>query len=337
MKPYVPVIKKVAESESVLVERALPTEGIIRTQTGSEVKPFDHIGECTVSHNLLVLPVKFKPKDPKTSDKFYYSGSVIGKAYSKQVTAPYNGYLFKDDKDNLYKFKQIESRHTLLAGVWGTIEKIKEKKSVLIKTTVLDLSLVATTKTTFSGEFVVFPNPSDNLKKHYLSGFSSGGGGRIVYVGDHATLELVAEAYKLGVGCLLAGSATKETVNFAKKKNMGLGLLSGFGDISTPKETYDLLNEVGNRFVFFQGERNLLRIPVSPGELKKTKSRKRRKKSVLKSLRKNVKVVVLEKPYFGHIGKVDSVSDYSIFVKFPDKPDIKEPVEVKLPNVLAIE
>jgi hypothetical protein len=217
------------------------------------------------------------------------------------------------------------------------VEKIKEGKSVLIKTNTLELNLVAATNASFSGEFVVFPNPSDNLKKHYLSGFSSGAGGRIVYIGDHAPLDLVVEAYRLGVGCLLAGSANKDTVNYAKSKNMGLGLLSGFGEITTPHETYQLLSDVGNRFVFFQGERNLLRIPVSPDELKKSKTRKRKNKVVLKSVKKGLKVMVLEKPHFGHIGVVDSVGDYSIFVKFPDKPEIKELVQVKLPNILAVE
>jgi hypothetical protein len=298
------------------------------------IKPFDHVGESTVSHNLTVLPKDFKPHKSKEPNKFFYEGSVIGKTGSQNVKAHFNGYLYKDEKDKVYKFREVEKKFTLLSGAWGTIEKVKENKSALLKTRTKDVIFVASTDAAAEGELIVFPNPSEMLQGHYLQGFTRGAAGKIVYAGDYVEESLVKEAYELGVGALLVGSASKRAMTFAKSNNMSFGIFGGFGQMKTPQVTYDFLLGVSNRFVFFHGERNILRVPLSPDDEENKGSAKKSKSTVLRYVRKGLTVLVLQKPHFGKVGKVDSVSGYSIFVKFEDG---KEPVEVKLPNLLALE
>jgi hypothetical protein len=326
----VPRIKKVVESNNVYMERVLPNPGHIHAKIGDEVKPFDHIGSCSISHSLMKFPKKFKPSKKKSDKQYVPFGSKLGSVDKETITAPFNGHLFKDTDSGKYLFKEIESKYSLLAGVWGNIDKISEGHSVLIKTQLMDMQLVASTKKYFTGELIVFPNPWHTLEKYYLTEFVAGAGGKIIYVGNTVDVELLVEAQRLGVGGILAGSCNKETFTFAKSRDINLGIFTGFGMIDTPSEVFDYLKTVSNRFVIFQGEKNLLRVPIpEPTE----KSKKTSVENVLVELEKDMRVFLLEKNYFGQVASVDNVGESSIFVKLPKA---KNPVEIHLPNFLAL-
>ncbi|RJR27290.1 hypothetical protein C4561_02570 [candidate division WWE3 bacterium] len=327
---YIPVISKLQFNENVFIERVLPVEGEIQVEQGKDVVPYDHTGVCMYSHRVVNLPKNFKPKSFKKDGQFFYYGVDLGKVDSSKVTAPYNGNLFKKE-DGTFLYKEVEGKYILLSGVWGNVDKIIEKRSVLIKTRTYDLNLVAATNLTFAGELIVFPNPSHVLEKFYLDEFTSGAAdGKIVYVGNHVTINLLNEAIKYGLGGVIAGSADKRTFQYARKNNICFGLFSGFGDIPTPDDVYKVLNEVTNRYVFFQGERSILRIPMPP----EATPVKMKTSGPLKFVKKGMQVVVLQKPYFGKIGIVDRNTESSIFVKFNSTENA---VEVRVPNVYAID
>jgi hypothetical protein len=326
----VPRIKKVIESNDIYMERVLPNPGNIHAKIGDIVKPFDHIGSCTISHSQMKLPKRFKPVKNKNEKQYLQFGTKIGSVDKETITAPFNGHLYKDENTGKYVLKEIESKYTLLAGVWGVIDKLSEGHSVLIKSNIMDIQLVASTKRYFTGELIVFPNPWHTLEKYYLTEFVAGAGGKIIYVGNSVDTELLIEAQRLGVGGILAGSCDKDTFSFAKSRDINLGIFTGFGIIDTPTEVFDYLKTVSNRFVIFQGEKNLLRVPIpEPTSITKKKT----VENVLIELKLDMRVFLLDKNYFGYTAVVDNIGESSIFVKLPE---VKNPVEVRLPNFLAL-
>ncbi len=79
--------------------------------------------------------------------------------------------------------------------------------------------------------------------------------------------------------------------------------------------------------MFFEADRNLLRIPMSkPLETLSVKK-------PLKLLKAGDAVQILQNPYFGEMGEVDSISVSSIFVKIPKSGSL---VEIKVPNFFAL-
>ncbi|HNS71179.1 MAG TPA: hypothetical protein PKK07_00470 [bacterium] len=357
---YAPVLKKLTDNRNTYIERALPSAGEIFIKEGDEVRPFDKIGECVYSQRRTIYPPSFKPDNLKTDRKFYYAGSVLGKLKSKNIQSPYNGNLSKiDNSRGGYSFDEAESKYVLLSGTWGKVQKVYEKRSVLISTITRDLLFAASTEVHVSGELVVFPNPMEILEKYYLESFSKNNFGKIVYVGHFADLEVVKRACEMGTVAVLAGSAHRSTFNYAKSKGLGFGVISGFGVLETPDPIYRFLSSISYRHVFFQGEGNILRIPMSPEDQKTipsskidvnndNKSRKSKKKkkeenilnesvtelNIIREVVPGLDVIVLQSPNFGKIGTVDRVEDSSIFVKFNNENDT---AEVKLPNFFLIE
>jgi hypothetical protein len=326
-----PVVTKVFDSKDVLIERVLPVPGNIIVTPSTKVVPYDHLGQCLFSQKTLRLPRTFRPRGFKNQDQFYFYGVELGKDSGKKISAPFNGNLHKT-QNNAFEYKEETKKYALLSGVWGVVDNVTTSNSVSIKVNTRDLNLVVATRTSFAGELVVFPNPSHLLEKFYLQEFASGApDGKIVYVGNRISLSMLQEAAKYGVGGVVAGSADAETYKFALKTKISFGLFGGFGDIQTPDEVYTVLNNVSNRYVFFQGERNLLRIPIPPEEsvLSLTPS----VKGPIVEVKKEMRVIVLQHPYFGKTGVVDKVGGASIFVKFKVN---ETAVEVHLPNFLVL-
>ncbi len=326
-----PVVTKVLNSKEVLIERVMPVPGQLIVTENATVVPFDHIGVCNFSQKLLKLPKHFRPAHFKKPGQFYYTNNLLGKNRRSVISAPYNGHLYAMP-DGDFEFREDPKKYTLLSGVWGKVAKIVDKNAVLIKADTKDINLVAATKSYFAGELVVFPNPSHLLEKFYLEGFASGASdGKIIYVGNHVSLSLLKDAVKYGVGGIVAGSADTETYRFAVSSGVSFGIFGGFGDIATPDEVYTILNNVPNRYVFFQGERNLLRIPMPPEQ--EVSSIEPNNPKIIAEVEKGMRVLVLQRPYFGKSGVVDRVAESSIFVRFSIN---ENPVEVRLPNFFIL-
>ncbi len=326
-----PVISKILLSKGDYIERTLPVPGDVLVTTNTEVAPYEHIGICNFSQKILKLSPKFKPSKFKKDGQFYYYNIALGKDGKNVINAPYNGNLHKIDNVG-FEFREEVKKYILLAGVWGNVVKVIEKNSILLQSNFTDVNLVASTNNNFAGELVVFPNPTRLLERFYLEGFASDSAdGKIVYVGNHVSLEFLKEAVKYGLGAILGGSADKEAFRFAEDIGINFGLFAGFGEITTPEEIYNLLNSVSNRYVFFQGERNILRIPMPKDDSLMAVSANLDK--VLVDVTKGMRVVVLQRPYFGETGVVDTVNESSIFVKFGLK---ENPIEIFLPNFLVL-
>lgn len=327
---YIPVLKKVIYSDNILLERALPLKGTISAHSGQKVEPFHKLGIAKVSYSYLELGPKIKLVKGKDVGSFVYSGKKIGSVGLHSVIAPFDGYIAK--RHDSYVLRQENRDYWLLAGVWGEVVDVIKDTSILIKTQAVDIHLTVSTNKNIEGELIVFPNPSDLLEMQYLENFTKNVEGKIIYVGDFATYKFMKRAYELGVAGVLAGGADKNTFVFAKENGMFLGVFTGFGYEHIPGFIYDILKDVSSRYVFMYGDKGILRIPMpaqSSGQNLSTKNT-----SPFRLVEKGLKVQVLQKPYFGWIGEVDSISGSSIFVRFDGKKDIQE---VKIPNILAIE
>lgn len=323
----VPVIKKIIKSNNVLMERSLPGPGRLNVKVGDKVEPFTKLGMSKISYKVMRIGAMSELIIGKSWKEFFYAGEKIGTINSKSIIAPFDGYLVIENDD--YYLKEEEKSYWLLSGVWGSVVNILEEKSVLLKGQMTDIHFSACSSHALSGELVVFPNPSDILEMQYLEKFEKYAFGKIIYVGNLANSEILEKASKMGIAGIIAGGADKSVFITAKKNKIFLGLFSAFGNAPTPKFIFDVLKEVSNRYVFIQGEKNLLRIPM-PESFKTTK----KKPSVLRQLKKEMIVVVLQDPYFGWMGIVDSIKGSSIFIKLSDNGEV---VETSIPNILILE
>ena len=224
--------------------------------------------------------------------------------------------------------KQSKKGFELLSGVWGEVQDVIEGNSVLLKTQVVDINLFLSTDISVAGELLVFPNPSKQLTQFYLDKFSKSNEGKIIYVGEYLDEILLDKAKQLKVSALICGSTSLQTYLIAKANKIAVGIITGFGELSTPAFVYDFLNTVSNRFVFFEGEKGFLRIPAeapfTPKSIKPTP---------IKALKKGAAVQIFKEPNTGKIGIVDTVKQTSILVRV----DEQEPFEVELPNLFILE
>lgn len=325
MHVYIPTLRKIVNNSDVLIERSLPKAGALFVSKGDEVEPFKKIGSCKVSYEITELGSKFKPDNQYKVTNRFNKGLLVGKVGRTKFVAPYNGYLEKKDKE--YIFRSEERDYFLLPGVWGVIEDVKDNVSVLLRTQSKDIHVPIATNNFKAGELIVFPNPGELLASQYLNNYLKSSTGKIIYVGNTVTADLLKKAKELDIEAILAGSANKDVFDYANNINMSLGLFNMFGSCETPDYIYNYLNEVSNRYVFFYGSRNILQIPTR-------EKGKKADDSVLKYVRKGLRVQVLDAVNFGRVGTVDSATKSGIFVQL-DKSD--ELVEVKPPNLLALD
>lgn len=327
----IPKLSKIVKNNDVYVERVLPKEGKLNVKVGMKTEPFTKMGVTKVSYGKLPINDSFRLESKKRVGDFFYTGDTVGYVRGKKVIAPFDGRIEK--VENNYLYKQDERDFWLLAGVWGEIVGVVKRRSVLLKTQTTDLHLAAYTKISYSGELIVFPNPSKILELQYLEKFLKDSFGKIIYLGDHVDVPAVEKAVNLGVAGLLAGSAAREAFSLAKENEMFLGVFSGFGEVPTPKPIYEFLNDISNRFVLLQGSRGVVRVP-NPERFSENETTSDNQ-DLLVELREGLRVQVLKYPEFGQVGTVQKIDDNGqIYVKLDQKA---KPVQVQIPNILALE
>lgn len=226
------------------------------------------------------------------------------------------------------------STRVLLSGVWGVVEDILENESVLIKSQSLDLHLIASSVPYAEGELVVFPNPADLIQKQYFDKFSYSLLGKVIYVGNTVSKDIIQMSQKYGVSGVLAGGCPKSVFDFAQCSNVFLGLFTGFGVCKTPEPVFDALLNVSTRIVFASGQDNRLRIPVPENFPRIDEVTE---EAIFKPLEEGCKVLVLQNPYFGFTGRVVSLGEWDdskVLVKLTLSSEI---IEVNVPNILALQ
>ncbi len=271
-KMPIPCLSKVTYRNNVLVERALPSKGLLNVSVGQVVKPFTELG--------------------KTTD------------------------------------------FILLSGLWGTVEDVVPQHSVLLKTSLVDLHLVAGTLPYAEGELITFPRPGDVVQQQYLQKFGYSLSGKLVYVGDTVSLEALSMARTFGVAGILAGGCSKQVYDFAVQSGMFLGLFSGFGLTKTSCDVYETLAGVSTRIAFASAEDHVLRIPVPLGFAPERLAS--HAFSVFKPLEIGLRVYVLQPPYLGDTGRVTQVLDAlngRVAVQLDSNGST---VDLSVPNFLAL-
>jgi len=326
---YVPIIKKIIYKDDVLIERALPNEGHINVSVGDSIEPSDKLGTCKVVYEMVELGERFTPNQRDDGSNYYANESLVGSQGRSKFHAPFGGFLEKNVQG--YIFKSEERDYWLLPGVWGVVKDISQNRSVLLSTQTVDVHIPVACGGITSGELIVFPNPSEMLTVQYFNNYIKSAGGKIVYVGNNVSMDLIKTAHDLKIKSILAGSANKDVYDFAGEKGISLGLFVGFGNINTPDSIYNFINEITNRYVFFYTHKNTLQVPVpSDGGFEKNK----KPKKILKYLKKGLTVQVLNSENFGQTGMVDRVSKSGIFVKLHENNEV---IQVRPPNLLIIE
>lgn len=331
------VTKKILVRKNIIFERALPVEGELAVSVGDSVQPFDKLGVAKVSYKDFELPENFSPERSTIENSFYYYGEKIGKVGLRRILAPFDGQLDEVKNPNgqviNYVFTEEKRDYWLLSGVWGEVKNIKKGWSVLLEASCVDIPLVAAVGEDIAGELLVFPNPEEALEMQYLEKFSKDVKGKIIYVGTYLNPDVLKRAKELGVGGVIAASADRSTVTYAKKANIFLGLFTGFGHMETANETFDVIKEISSRYVFVLSSKNILRIPIpreSPFfEMEKTS----KKQKNFGSAKLGSRIQVFSDPYFGWTGEITKVQNDIIHVKLDESG---EEVEVNYPNFILM-
>jgi hypothetical protein len=327
----IPLVQKISKKNDVFIERVLPKKGELDAPTGKKVEPFTRLGITKVSYGRLPLGHSVRITDKRAPDALFYTGETIGKVGGKKIVAPFDGLLIKNDSG--YVLEQEERDFWLLAGVWGEVVDSVDKYSVVLKTQVVDVHFAAYTEGSYDGELIVFPNPSELLEMQYLERYSKDSFGKIIYTGNYVNSAMVEKAADLGVAGIVAGSTEKEAFVKAKRLGIFLGSISGFGKIPTPGPVYEFLKDISNRYVFLNGNTGILRVPVS-ATFSDNEISPETYSGTLRELKEGIMVQIFEEPYFGWVGKVSSVQGYDVYVILDD---VRDPVKIKIPNIMALE
>jgi hypothetical protein len=326
MKQLIPKIAKLVYSRDIYMERPLPLKGTVNVKVGESVDPITKIGMTKISNAVSHIPANLSFAKGKFESGFVYTGEKIGRSGLKKVIAPFDGYISKVDQR--YVLTQEPKEYWVLSGVWGEVVKKVENISVLIKTQCIDIKLTVCSHKYISGELIVFPNPSNLLQMQYLENFAKDVYGKVIYLGEFAPYDALVRAADLGVGAIIAGGADKVTFEYAKSKNIILGLINGFGNLETPDYIFDIIKEVSSRYVFVLGQSNTLRIPVPSNDKETSVS------SELVELVEGLRVQVFQKPFYGMTGTISSVQGSNVYVNLSGA---NEPIQFLLPNILAVD
>ncbi len=305
---YIPVMEKVKHTNGVLLERALPSEGGLRVSVGDKVEAFSEVGFCKYASKIVKIDASVKLHKKLKQGSRVSEGTLLGRSGLRAFRAPFSGFIEMKDS-NRFLLSEKED-FTLLSGVWGEVVDCIERNAVLIRTQTTDIHLMACTPGFIEGELIVFPNPTDILRLQYLRQYFKNVYRKVIYVGDYVDSEFMQSAIEYGVGAVLAGSAPRETFLLAKQHGVFLGVFSGFGNIPTPTDVFSILSNVSNRFVFVQGDKNMIRVPMPEPFLIKKPYRHYIKKVV-----KGLRVLVFTEPDFGSVGVVEKLGKTSIVVK----------------------
>lgn len=328
----IPIAQKINNTNKFLIERVLPDIGSVFVQKGDRVEPFSRVGETKISNFMQKIDKNLTLT--KSVNSFIAKGVEIGEQKissfkKKKVYAPYNGFI-RSVGDGTYLFEQEKLHYTLLSGVWGEVQEVVENKAVLIQAPSTIVYCAVSTPFDAEGELVVLPNPSELLEDPYFNNFTKEVAGKIIYSGYFIKLENLKRAIELGVKGIIAGGCDKVSLDYAKQKNFALMSISGYGRIPTPVSIYDLFNSVSNRYIFLRGKAGELYIPADSPFLD---SKEKAKKDFFVELKNDMIVQILERPYFGWMGVVESFDDSKISVRLLNGVEV---ITVMPTNLLSL-
>lgn len=326
MKLYIPTLKRVNYISNTIIQRELPKKGNLVVKVGDKVVPFTKIGRTKLSKHSIRLPKNIKIASGLLKHEIIYKGDKIGRVGFKKQLAPYNGSLIATN--NEYVFLEEEHDFWVLSGLWGVVEKVSDNQVVSIKTQTINLPFAYFSGSLTMGELVVFPNPSELLDVSYLEHFSKNTESKVIYVGDFLRKPLLDKAIELGITTLISGSTTIDIASYAKKHNINIALFSGFGELKTPTFMFNLLKDISSRHVFLSDKLKILQIPV-PEDYKLDVPAL----SSLMEVQPEMEVYILDKAYFGQIGKIDRVQDRDIYVKLSS---VDKVVVISSANLFAL-
>lgn len=304
-----PVYKNIQYYEEIYLERSLPNKGKILVSSDEKIYSYTKIGYSKNSNKELIIPKILKFNSKLKNKRFIKSGDLLAWKKNNYLFAPFDGYL--EDREEVKVLVKHQEDHWVLAGVSGTIEKILPSRSCLIKTSGFKIKFVETSIHEVEGELRVLPNPSELIEIDFMEKYIKNGQGRVVYTGDYLRKSLLEKAIEVGCEGLICGSCDRDTLLYAKQNNFFVGILSGFGRIPTYSKTFELLKQFDSKYVIVRDASNEIFIS-SENTFKKSESLIQ---NPFVFLKKGMKVVCLDYPYFGWEGEVLDIESRFVSVK----------------------
>jgi len=309
-----PVKRRVAEKEEVLITRRLVAPGKIVVRVGDKVSEEDILGTAEVSSGV---------KEIDLASMFGVSAEDVEKGLVKEVgqavardevlfqvkkmlglrraeyTSSVEGTI-SDVRDGVVSIKSNPTEVPLKAGFAGVVEKVYEGEAVEIKAVATTIRGVNGFGKLHFGEIKVVGRGNEILLPQDLDSDCSG---KIVVGGALLAADTIEKALAINVvGFVTSGINFREAVSFSTREKAGLGLLilEGYGLCSFDKELLELLAKLDGHYAALDGEEAVLMVATG-GQGGKSASQPWRE------LKTGDAVRVVDGVELGKIGKVSKI------------------------------
>lgn len=342
MEIYRPHIQKIFYQDQVFFERVLPSEGEISCRVGDRVRPFDVLGSTFVSGEKRSWRISARDWDVLATDgQALNSGDVLARKRgwpflkNEVLKMPFSGSvaIFVENDITRIDIASFPEKHNLVAGIEGRVDKIVEKRSVLLETKAYLISGVFGSGREVFGEIKVVGSFNSPL---LLSQLTADLSGKVIVGGSYASTEVINKAQALGALAIVMGGLSLPSV----RNTFPLLATEGFGRIPMNKDLWQFL---GNRQLKTAVVVPTRRQMIVPGpEVEKRPSLRSLPQG---RLRRGALVQVFVWPNFGHSGRVaelgatssilpSGIKDYLAKVKLDDTGEI---IEVPVSNLGLLE
>lgn len=268
-----------------LITRELTGKGQILAQEGQEVTPSDILGQTQVSagfrminlsHELSVSGKDVKRLLAKPIGQSIFRGEVLGYkpgflGKKKPFLSPVDGILESlDDKGNL-QVAYLPERHRMLAAVFGIVQKIDQKKGmVVIKTLASEILGVCGSGKIREGNLSII---GDRGSVTNLSRIKPQLTDKIIVAGSFIYQDAIRAAVAIdvkgvvigGMGASdfrsMAGGSLTKARKFASDVGISILLTEGFGSWPIGEDIFTTMLKHNEKFAVLDGNRSRLVLP----------------------------------------------------------------------------
>jgi len=319
----IPVYRNIRYEPEHYLERSLPNKGKILVEIGDKLSSYTKIGYSRNSNKELIIPSDFNVDKKFKKSNVFKMGDLLASKGKVYIFAPFDGFI--EDRGSFRVFVKHPEDYWCLSGVSGSVEKIIQARSCLIKTRGYFLRFFATSTPSCEGELQILPNPSELIELDFMEKYIKDGLGKLVYTGDYLRKSMLQKAIEIGCEGIICGSTDRETLNYAKQSGFFVGVLSGFGRIPSTSKVFDLLKELDSSYgIVNEGSDELFVSSEVKGNY------------LIKSfavLKEGLSVVSLAYPYFGWEGEITKVESEIVFVKILKTNEV---IKTSKFNVIAL-
>jgi transcription antitermination factor NusG len=329
---------RVIPNRCIYIKRSLLGKGDITTLKNDEVSPQDILGKSVVVAGYSTVNLSKKLSvSPKLAANFLqksvgskiYRGELLalkkGLIQKKVVLSPTDGIIDEyDTQKGELRIKLDTKIVPLTAGVYGIVEEIdKDKGEVLIKTMANQIFGLVGSGMERGGILEILPETNQLIDADMIH---PGMTRHIIVAGSLIYSEAIKRAITFGITGIVSGginlvdyraiSGNISQLNMGSEIGLSLIVTEGFGPIPMGSDTREMLKQYQGRYIFIDGNTNILTLPSKTSDSILTLRKTSLPKEAIIRFKPEVRMEDLEKgkivrvnwpPFMGVQGKVLSI------------------------------